>query len=227
MKREDIHFDDWRRVLLGETPPLFLAEVFIRTLVTYIFLLYVLRWLGKRMSGQLTIMELSVMLTLGAIVSASMQLPDHGILEGFLLLLCALAFQRGTSYIGIISSRFEELVQGKAGLLISDGVLQLDALKEYRISRQQIFAQLRSKKVYNLGSVERMYLEANGMYSIFITNDAKPGLSVMPPDDHPIQETERPVVGLSACQSCGLVLNANELQRCSHCGCKEWTNAIK
>jgi hypothetical protein len=54
------------------------------------FLLYILRWLGKRMSGQLTIMELSVMLTLGAIVSASMQIPDHGILEGVLLLLCAL-----------------------------------------------------------------------------------------------------------------------------------------
>ena len=79
MKKEDIHLGDLARILFGEAPPLFLLEVFVRTLIVYVFLLYILRWLGKRMSGQLTIMELSVMLTLGAIVSASMQIPDHGI----------------------------------------------------------------------------------------------------------------------------------------------------
>jgi uncharacterized membrane protein YcaP (DUF421 family) len=80
---------------LGEAPPLFLLEVFVRTLVIYVFLLFILRWLGKRMSGQLIIMELSVMLTLGAIVSASMQLPDHGILEGAFLLLLRAQFSAG------------------------------------------------------------------------------------------------------------------------------------
>jgi uncharacterized membrane protein YcaP (DUF421 family) len=75
------------------------TEVFIRTLIIYVFLLFVLRWLGKRMSGQLAIMELSVMLTLGAIAAASMQLPDHGILEGFLLLLCALLSAQGHHFV--------------------------------------------------------------------------------------------------------------------------------
>jgi uncharacterized membrane protein YcaP (DUF421 family) len=107
MKKEDIHLGDIARIFFGEAPPIFLLEVFVRTLIVYIFLLYILRWLGKRMSGQLTIMELSVMLTLGAIVSASMQMPDHGILEGFLLLLCALGFQRGISYLGVRSAKFE------------------------------------------------------------------------------------------------------------------------
>jgi uncharacterized membrane protein YcaP (DUF421 family) len=121
MKKENIHLGDLGCILFGEAPPFFLLEVFIRTLIIYVFLLYTLRWLGKRMSGQLTIMELSVMLTLGAIVSASMQIPDHGILEGVLLLLCALGFQRGISYLGVLSSEFEKLTQGKAGMLIKDG----------------------------------------------------------------------------------------------------------
>jgi hypothetical protein len=58
MKKEDIHLGDWARILFGEAPPIFLLEVFIRTLIVYVFLLYILRWLAKRMSGQLTIMEL-------------------------------------------------------------------------------------------------------------------------------------------------------------------------
>jgi len=227
MKKEDIHLSDMARILFGEAPPLFLLEVFVRTLIIYIFLLYVLRGLGKRMSGQLTIMELSVMLTLGAIVSASMQLPDHGILEGFLLLLCALGFQRGISYLGVRSSKFEELTQGKAGMLLSDGVLQVDVMKSFRISRQQIFAQLRNKKIYNLGAVDRMYLEASGMYSVFKAETARPGLAVLPPDDPAIGSILQQVPGLMACRSCGFVQPTEELPACNSCGCEEWTPAIK
>jgi uncharacterized membrane protein YcaP (DUF421 family) len=227
MKKEDIHLGDMARIVFGEAPPIFLLEVFVRTLIVYVFLLYILRWLGKRMSGQLTIMELSVMLTLGAIVSASMQMPDHGILEGFLLLLCALGFQRGISYLGVRSAKFEELTQGKAGMLVRDGVLEVETLKEFRISRQQVFAQLRNQKIYNLGAVDRMYLEASGMYSVFKGDSSKPGLSVLPPDDPAIGSILKEAPGLMACRSCGFVQSAEELPACNKCGCEEWTPAIK
>jgi uncharacterized membrane protein YcaP (DUF421 family) len=226
MKKEDIHLGDWSRLLLGEAPPLFLLEVFIRTLVIYVFLLFILRWLGKRMSGQLTIMELSVMLTLGAIVSASMQLPDHGILEGAFLLLCALSFQRGISYLGVWSGRFEKITQGRAGMLVKDGVLQLPAMQEFRISRQQVFAQLRNQKIYNLGLVERMYLEASGMYSVFRSGDSKGGLSVLPPDDTSINNMQKKMPGMMACRSCGALKPEKDLNECHECGCAEWTEAM-
>jgi len=227
MKKEEIHLSDLTRILFGEAPPLFLLEVFVRTLIIYIFLLFILRWLGKRMSGQLTIMELSVMLTLGAIVSASMQLPDHGILEGILLLLCALSFQRGISYLGVLSTRFEDLTQGKAGVLIKDGVLQINEMKKFRISRQQVFSQLRNQSTYNLGLVERMYLEASGMYSVFKADNGKPGLSVLPPDDHTIGIIQYEADDVIACRSCGYTKPKHEEETCMSCGCEEWTRAVK
>jgi uncharacterized membrane protein YcaP (DUF421 family) len=226
MKKEDIHLTDLSRLLFGEAPPVFLLEVFIRTLIIYVFLLFILRWLGKRMSGQLTIMELAVMLTLGAIVSASMQMPDHGVLEGGFLLLCALGFQRGISYLGVLSSRFEELTQGKAGMLVKDGVLQLAVMKEFRISRQLVFAQLRNQKIYNLGLVARMYLEASGTYSVFKSEQAKAGLSVLPPDDYTINSIQKKVPDMMACRSCGAVKPARDLKECHECGCQEWAEAM-
>jgi uncharacterized membrane protein YcaP (DUF421 family) len=226
MKKGDIHLNDIMRILIGEAPPIFLLEVFIRTLIVYLFLLYTLRWLGKRMSGQLTIMELSVMLTLGAIVSASMQLPDHGIMESFLLLFCAFGFQRGISYLGVRSNRIEEFTQGKAGVLIRDGVLQLDQMADFRVSRQQVFAQLRSQQVYNLGAVERMYLEASGMYSVFKASGGRPGLSVLPPDDPAVQSMQTSAAEVLACQSCGIVRGLNDPEVCSACGHGEWSRAV-
>lgn len=226
MKKEDIQWNDISRILFGETPPIFLLEVFIRTLIIYVCLLYILRWLGKRMSGQLTIMELSVMLTLGAIVSASMQLPDHGILESILLLLCALGFQRGVSYLGVRNSKIEQLTQGKAGILVSDGILQVKELKKHRISRQLIFAQLRCQHIYNLGMVDRMYLEASGMYSVFEASEPRAGLSVLPPDDPAIQSIQQDDEGNLACLSCGIVKTKQQAIQCNYCGHDEWTRAV-
>jgi hypothetical protein len=51
MKKEEIHFGDINRWLLGETLAQFIIEVFIRTLLIYIFLLVIVRLMGKRMSG--------------------------------------------------------------------------------------------------------------------------------------------------------------------------------
>src|SRR5438874_3764069 len=100
MKKDEIHLEDIKRILFGQAPPEFLLETFIRTLIIYIVLLLVIRWLGKRMSGQLTIMEMTVMLTLGAIVAVPMQMPDRGLLQGILILLCVAGLQRGVSLLG-------------------------------------------------------------------------------------------------------------------------------
>ena len=70
MKKEEIYFGDWKRLLLGNAPLKFLAEALIRTIIMYAILLLVLRVLGKRINVRLTITELAVIFTLGTIVSA-------------------------------------------------------------------------------------------------------------------------------------------------------------
>jgi uncharacterized membrane protein YcaP (DUF421 family) len=231
MEKEDILLTDVKRILLGEAPPEFLLEVFVRTLLIYIILLFIVRWLGKRMNGQLTIMEMTVMLTLGAIVSAPMQAPDRGILQGLLLLLCTVLFQRGISYLGVINGRIEDITQGKASMLVKNGVLQLDEMEKATISRQQVFSQLRQEKIFNLGMVDRVYIEACGIFSIFKAQDPGPGLPIYPPDDKEIHQTAEhsftpnPVV-LLACINCGYVKPESEPAHCNNCQHNDWINAI-
>ena len=75
------------------------------------------------------------MLTLGAIVSVGMQMPDRGLLQAAFVLLCALGFQQGTTWIETRSAKFEAVTEGEAGMLVKNGVLQLDEMKRARISR--------------------------------------------------------------------------------------------
>jgi uncharacterized membrane protein YcaP (DUF421 family) len=89
---------------------------------------------GKRMSGQLTIMEMAVMLALGAIVAVAMQVPDCGILLSVTVLLCTITFQRGFAWLGFKNANAEKLIQGDLSVLVKDGVLQLAEMQRCRIS---------------------------------------------------------------------------------------------
>ncbi|TDH21567.1 hypothetical protein EXU57_18840 [Segetibacter sp. 3557_3] len=93
-----------------------------------------MQWLGKRMNGQISIMELAVMVTMGAILALPMQAPDRGLLQGFV------------------------------ALLVKDSVLQLKTLERSNITKQLLFSVLRQKNIYHLGKVKRMYIEGCGSF---------------------------------------------------------------
>lgn len=184
--------------------PNFLIEVFIRTVLLYILLLIIIRLLGKRMTGQLTLTELAVMLTLGAIVAAPMQLPDRGIMQGVLLLFCILFLQQWLTGWGVKNPKIERLTQGNLTILVKDGVMQLEQMDSSRIPREQLFAEIRSKGVYQLGTIDRLYLEACGLFSLYKAQKARPGLSVLPTTDpaiHSIHTVEYGDNSLMACCS--------------------------
>ncbi|MCZ4501113.1 MAG: hypothetical protein JWQ74_3670, partial [Marmoricola sp.] len=158
MKKEDIDPLDWHRILFGEAPVEFLVEVFVRTFIIYMALLIIVRLMGKRMSGQLTISELSLMVTMGAIVAPAMQIPQLGVLLGIMILVCALIFQRTLYHFESKSQKFEEISQGTVSTLVENGIIQLDSMDEAKISKQQLFTALRNKNVFNLGEVSRVYM---------------------------------------------------------------------
>lgn len=227
MQKEEIHLGDIKRLLFGQMPPEFMIEVAIRTLLIFLILLVTVRLLGKRMSGQITIIELAVMITLGAIVSPVMQLPDRGIFFGVTVLMVALLFQRGLNYWGVKNEKIEHLSQGTMSLLVKDGKLVLEEMEKAQITKQQVFSFLREKKIPNLGKVKRGYLEACGVFSVFVDEDEKEGLSVFPSRDTVItsilKESDHDIM---ACCNCGHVQKVlNKDERCELCNANEWSKA--
>ncbi|HEX8334890.1 MAG TPA: YetF domain-containing protein [Segetibacter sp.] len=227
MKKEEIHFGDINRWLFGQTPPEFMIEVAIRTILVFVILLLLVRLMGKRMTGQITLVELAVMITLGAIVSPVMQLPDRGIIFGIIALTVALIFQRGINLLAFKNEKVEHITQGVMSLIIKDGQLVLEELEKARLTKHQVFAMLREKKIQNLGKVERAYLEACGILSVFEAEETKPGLPVLPISDPVVAIVQHEVADyMMACCNCGHVQhNMNEQSTCELCNAVEWTKA--
>jgi len=219
---------NWRRIIFGDAPPQFLAEVFFRSILMYIVLLLTLRLLGKRMNAQLSIMELTVMISLGAIVSLPMQSPERGVLNGAILLFLILVFQRGLSLLSCKSSRIGRIVYGGMSTLVKDGILQADTMRKEGITKDQLFAQLRHKGINQLGEVDRVYLEAHGVFSIFRSRSPKPGLSTLPEKDDAYLSAQQREGGMRACCYCGAAEKKKNRQsdECPHCRHRRWTQAI-
>ncbi|UOR06074.1 DUF421 domain-containing protein [Hymenobacter aerilatus] len=227
MEKEQIKLSDWQRLLFGDAPVEFTLEVVGRTLFTYVVLLLILRWLGKRMHAQLTVTEMAVMVTLGGIVSVAMQVPDRGLLPSVLVLLGCLLLQRGSNWLAFKSRRAEVVLQGDVVALVKDGVLQLPTLQHYRISREELFAQLRASEVWQLGEVARAYLEANGTFSVFTHDEPVPGLSLLPEADAALRATSD-ATQRQACARCGTLSQPTDHTggHCRNCQSTHWEAAV-
>jgi uncharacterized membrane protein YcaP (DUF421 family) len=229
MSGSQFHFPDWRRLLLGDAPAAFLLEVALRTVLMYLALTVVVRLLGKRMSAQMTITETAVMLTLGAIVSGAMQMPNQGVLTGIVVLLAVLGLQVGVNRITQLRRRFDLLLNGHPRLLVRDGVIDLRQMRQAAISHEQIFARLRERGIAHLGQLRRVYLEACGDWSLFQCTDAPPGLPIYPLQDQLLVRRTRQEGGLAACTLCGTVVPAAAARAnpCPHCENRDWMAPIR
>lgn len=228
MKKEEIVVWDWKRILLGNAPLEFMLEVVLRTLIIYLALVIIMRLLGKRMNAQLTITELAVMIMLGGIVSVPMQVPERGLIHGFLLLFMVLVLQRGINWLAFKYRRVELITQGDLQILIADGVLDSTEMNRINLSREQLFANLRMQNIQHLGQLKRVYLEADGTFSIYKQEEPKPGLSVLPEKDTELHRAEIQANQVLACLQCGQVEPKDKTHEtlCPRCGCGDWTYAV-
>lgn len=205
-----------------------MIEVFIRTLIIYVCLVIVMRLLGKRMNAQLTISDLAVMLTLGAIASVPMQSFEKGILPGIILLIAILLLHQGLTLLTYKKRKVEIFTQGIITLVGKEGVLDPEQLKRMRISKDQIFSILRSKGIRHLGQVKRLYSEADGHFSLYKLKEARPGLSVFPRSANVLPPSTEEVHDKQACCYCGNVVERTDTppKPCSNCGSEEWIPAV-
>lgn len=228
MKKEDIIFSDWQRWLFGEAPPSFTGEVAIRALLVFAVMLVIVRLLGRRMKGQMSVSELAVVLTLGAVIAGPMQIPAAGLLPSVAVLLAVLFMHHFSNWLAFKYRRVELVQQGDLALLVRDGCLDLPAMQRQALSHEQLFGQLRNQNIAQLGELRRVYFEANGRISLYKLPAPQPGLSILPPEDGPALATTGPAQGKQVCATCGHVPTPTDHAggHCLRCGADKWVPAV-
>lgn len=227
MKAEDIFLDDWNRITIGEVPVLFFLEVILRIIIIFSILMISLRLMGQRMASQLGRNEMISITALAAATGIVLQSPDRGLLSALMIAFIVVLIQQIIAKISTQNEVFERLTQDSISTLIEDGRLLTDNMKKTRLTRERIFCQLRSQSYRHLGEVQRLYLEANGSFTILRKKDSLPGLCILPEWDTTFIEKVCTQTDTLICLHCGAQLPVIQAEPCTYCGSTSRTSGVR
>ncbi|PMD90521.1 hypothetical protein BWI97_23945 [Siphonobacter sp. BAB-5405] len=229
MNPDDIKIDDWLRIFYGELPASYFIEVIIRMTFVYLLLMVCIRIMGRRMASQLNRNEMAALTSLAAAIGMPVLSPDRGLLPAIAIAIIIVAGQRWISRIASRNEKFEAITQDDMEILVKDGVLELKAMQHSRITRERLFAELRAASILHLGQVRRLYIEANGKFTLIENENPKPGLSVIPNEDPELIEEQPKADDRLVCKNCGNTMfqPLKPEHECNRCKDVNWIPPIK
>ncbi|TCS83837.1 YetF domain-containing protein [Tepidibacillus fermentans] len=139
----------------------------LRTLFMYFFVLIVLRFMGKREIGKLSIFDLVVSIMMAEIAVMVIEDTEQPLSKGVVPILILMVTQILLSYLTLKSKRLRDLVDGKPSILIANGKILDKEMARQRYSIDDLFTQLREKNIQNIADVEFAILEPSGKLSVF------------------------------------------------------------
>lgn len=226
---------DFHRIFFGDAPTLFLLEIVFRTLIMYSYTVLLLRFLGKRGMGQLSMLELAIIISFGSAVGDPMVGAEMPIVHGMVAITVVALFQVFLERVINMNRKVEAVMEGSPNLVVSEGIILWECMKRDNISKEDLFRALRGKDVQHLGEVHKAFFETSGTISVFFRSLKKvqPGLAVVP--DEMVQPNEILKEGETVpeghtycCMECGQlqpVSHGAVAAVCSSCGGKRWVEA--
>ena len=140
---------------------------YVRTVILYLILIFVIRLMGKRQVGQMEPSEFVVTMLVANLASIPMQDGDIPLYSGLVPILTVLAVELVLSAVSMYSIGLRRLLCGKPVILIENGRILRQNLRRTRISLDELTGQLREKDILDLSSVQYAILETNGELSVF------------------------------------------------------------
>ena len=148
-------------------------EKILRPVIVYAFLVVGLRLAGKRELAQLNPFDLVVLLTLSNTVQNAIIGDDNSVVGGVIGASTLLVVNYVVVRFLYSHQRLERLVEGEADVLIEDGRIRAERLKEELITLPELEAAAHKQGLASLDEVERAVLEPSGTIS-FIARKPPP-----------------------------------------------------
>src|SRR5882762_10227768 len=151
--------DIWKDMFVTGLP---LAEKILRPIIVYAFLVVSLRLSGKRELVQLNPFDLVVLLTLSNTVQNAIIGEDNSVLGGIIGATSLLVVNYLVVRFLYKHRKLDQLVEGRADVLIEDGKVKTHNLKRELITMAQLEAAARKQGFESIHEVQQCVLEPGG-----------------------------------------------------------------
>jgi uncharacterized membrane protein YcaP (DUF421 family) len=147
-------------------PSIQVWELILRSVVVYSFLLVLIRLTGKRQVGQLAPFDLVLLLVLSNAIQNSMNGGDNSLTGGLISAVTLVTLNAAIGLATYRSKRLEALVEGRPQILIHNGKLYEQVMRDAKLTRHELNSALRQNGVECVEDVRTAVLENNGSISV-------------------------------------------------------------
>lgn len=141
--------------------------VLFRTVVFYLVITAIYRFMGKREIGQLGMVDLIVSILIAELAAMAIENRTESIFLSLLPILLLVAIQVGMSFISLKNSKIRNLFDGNPSVIINRGRINFKEMIKQRYNIDDLLTQLREKNIRSIEEVDYAVLETSGKLSVF------------------------------------------------------------
>jgi len=141
-------------------------EIIVRTAVVYVVVLFLLRVAGKRELGQMSPVDLVVILVIANAVQNAMTGGDNSLIGGIIAATTLVAVNTAFARIGHRVPYLQHLFESQPTPLVRRGKLIKRNLERENVEEDELLMAAREHGIEDMAGVESAYLERDGSISI-------------------------------------------------------------
>lgn len=159
---------DWRSIFAIDVP---ILELVVRGSLIYVAVFILLRATMRRTAGQLTILDIVIILLIAGGASDAMTGGTTSVTGSLVLVSTIVAWNYGLNLLGYKIPWIERLIAPAPLQVVRDGRMLRRNMRRELLTERELFVQLREQGVQDIAHVKAAYIEGDGLVSVIRHDD--------------------------------------------------------
>ena len=146
-----------------------------RTILFYIIITVLYRFMGKREVGQLGIVDLIVSILIAELAAISIDNRTESIFLSIIPIVVLVLIQMGMAYYSLKNQKVRDAFDGTPSVMVNRGKINFKEMVRQRYNIDDLLTQLREQHIKSIEEVDYAILETSGKLSVFKKKDNRFG----------------------------------------------------
>ena len=143
-----------------------MSIILFRSLILYILVIFAVRLMGKRQLGELQPSELVITILVSNIATLPLEDVNIPIVIGVTPILALVCIEVIMSWLIMKFPKLRKMVSGSPKIIIRNGKIDVNTLKELRLSVDDLMTGMRGSGIFDLNEVQYAIIETTGSFSV-------------------------------------------------------------
>lgn len=148
-------------------------SIILRTVIFYLVLIVIVRLLGKREVGEISVFDLVILLILADIATIAINAGWDMVLPSILSLISLLILQKVIAYISLKFVKVRKVLDYSPSVIMFEGRLNIKEMIRQAYTIEDFLFQARETGVMDLSEIQMAILEPTGQLSVFVKETYK------------------------------------------------------